>query len=318
MFAKTGISCSLSSQTVSKKAMKWMGITFMAGMLVLTNTLVNEASNTSEAMQYVLHERNAKRLHTTTTWFVQEYLASLWWLGPLRPNSPKDLLQECGIHHHMAWWTFLVQPYKTRQVLKCLQHHITTAQQNHHAFQNNTRHLLCALTLFCSGMWAILALKSKITSRKPPLHTTKYQEEAFNNTNNTNEMSRSGDNKKNSVFQKVKKVTTFCTSFLSAFVNLFKSDGLKLDFDAFIPQEPMPDFDQIDEEDSALKEFMPDNAMPDIEDWTDEEDSALKEFMPDNAIPDIEDWTDEEDSALKEFMPDNAMPDIVFSVIIYP
>ena len=64
-------------------------------------------------------------------------LAALTWLGPLRPDPPRDPFLECGLAHTSgSWWSGLLRLTAARRRLDCLEQHMAEARAHHALFKN--------------------------------------------------------------------------------------------------------------------------------------------------------------------------------------
>ena len=105
---------------------KFMMIILMgAALCVLITRLCSEALNNTKAILETVGKWHAMELHTSITWLLQDYLASLSWLGPMRPDAPQNPLEACGNLCDFDGWAFVFKPYATKRCLKCLDDNIT-------------------------------------------------------------------------------------------------------------------------------------------------------------------------------------------------
>ncbi len=114
--------------------------------------------------------------HTTPMGKVREWLATAWWLGPLRPAPLRDPLSECGIPV-TDWRELVALVVNIKARLACVQEQILLAEQEHEDFYTRVVVAACclvavplcgALLMGCSCILLFLPLR-----RHQPLEETK-------------------------------------------------------------------------------------------------------------------------------------------------
>ncbi|XP_050711232.1 uncharacterized protein LOC126995588 isoform X2 [Eriocheir sinensis] len=120
-------------QAIVKGAMMCAGL----GLVVLLVGAVWKAATTASRVCEVVQAWEDKGLHATKVWRARELLARQGWLGPLRPSSPLDPLEACGLVSGEAsacWWRLLLQPRQAGRLLACLEERVIEAEHDHEAF----------------------------------------------------------------------------------------------------------------------------------------------------------------------------------------
>ncbi len=82
--------------------------------------------------------------HTTPVGKVREWLATAWWLGPLKPAPPRDPLSECGILV-TDWRELMALVVNMKASLACVQEQILLAEQEHDDFYTSLVVAACCL-----------------------------------------------------------------------------------------------------------------------------------------------------------------------------
>ena len=72
--------------------------------------------------------------HTTVLGKVRAHLCTARWLGPLKPDCPRDPLMQCGVTNSMGWRGTLSYLLNLKARLACLEEQAVQAQLEHNAF----------------------------------------------------------------------------------------------------------------------------------------------------------------------------------------
>lgn len=87
---------------------------------------------THTRLQALVQAWEAEGPHTSVVGQLRARLAALHWLGPLRPNPPRDPFKDCAIPlEDNDWWSFLQRVAAARGRLACLEEHMATARAEH-------------------------------------------------------------------------------------------------------------------------------------------------------------------------------------------
>ena len=99
-------------------------------VLVMTPGVVDDAR---ELVVLVKAWRDAGP-HTTFMGKMQAYLATAWWLGPLKVDAARDPLAECGVSADIGWLDILLLLVDVKVRLACVHEHIKLADAEHAVF----------------------------------------------------------------------------------------------------------------------------------------------------------------------------------------
>ena len=85
--------------------------------------------------------------HTTVMGKVRERLSTAWWLGPLKVDSAKDPLKECGIPAALGWREVLPLLMDLKARVACMDEQVLMADKEHQEFMFKFVLVACCLVL---------------------------------------------------------------------------------------------------------------------------------------------------------------------------
>ena len=97
--------------------------------------------------------------HTTLLGKMRARLCTAWWLGPLRPECPRDPVVVCAVE---GWRTTLSMLLPIKSPLPCLEEEVQQAWQDHYAFA------LVLLVSVCLVVMVVMAWAELILARDAP------------------------------------------------------------------------------------------------------------------------------------------------------
>ena len=98
-----------------------LGVILALSVSVFLDNCLRERKTHAKRLRQVIQEWEEECLPTTTAWRVQEHLSSLQWLGPLRPEPPRNAVKECVVPAVGNWLVLVLRTARTRQQLNCLE-----------------------------------------------------------------------------------------------------------------------------------------------------------------------------------------------------
>lgn len=169
--------------------MKWLVVIVVVGISVLFGSHLKDASENVWGISGVVKAWEEHGLHATAMWRVREHLSRQWWLGPLRPNPPRDPVKDYVNRGVAIGWILMLRPHETRQVLSHLEDHIRRAKADHEAFGTNILRFMgfyvcLGLGLYVTRLLVVYILFPTAMSSTPSLFKeTKWEMMYISNTN---------------------------------------------------------------------------------------------------------------------------------------
>ena len=105
----------------------------LVAVVVMTTFLQGVVEDARELEVLVKVWRDAGP-HTTFMGKVREYLASAWWLGPLKVAPARDPLAECGVPVDIRWRDVVPLLLGLKERLACMHRHTRLADDEHRTF----------------------------------------------------------------------------------------------------------------------------------------------------------------------------------------
>ena len=87
---------------------------------LLTTGMAWTALHTSKRLQETLQIWQVEAPHTSCLGQLRQVLAGLGWLGPLKPDPPRNPLNICGVYGKITFWNAFWRLKEAKERLQCL------------------------------------------------------------------------------------------------------------------------------------------------------------------------------------------------------
>ena len=123
-------------------------VILLVTVLVIHPALWGVVHDTHKLVRLV-HEWQCAGAHTSLMGKVREFLSTAWWLGPLKVDSPRDPMKECGIPASLGWREMLPMIFDLKARVACLEEQVIMADKEHKEFMLKFVLAVCCLMFVC-------------------------------------------------------------------------------------------------------------------------------------------------------------------------